>query len=55
MFEWISANIGTVVIALIVIAVITLVVIKLIRDRKKGKPGCSCGCSGCPMKDSCHK
>ncbi|MBQ7810547.1 MAG: FeoB-associated Cys-rich membrane protein [Clostridia bacterium] len=23
--------------------------------KKKGKRSCSCGCSGCAMKDACHK
>lgn len=40
--------------ALLIIAVI-LVVRKLIKDRKEGKNTCSCGCSGCAFKDTCHK
>ena len=39
--------------ALIGIAVIAIIV-KGIIDRKNGKGSCSCGCSGCAMKDSCH-
>ncbi len=39
-----------------VIAVIFLaVVITGIINKKKGKRSCSCGCSGCAMKDVCHK
>ncbi|MBR3988833.1 MAG: FeoB-associated Cys-rich membrane protein [Clostridia bacterium] len=39
-----------------VIAVIFLaVVITGIINKKKGKHSCSCGCSGCAMKDACHK
>ena len=40
-----------------VIAVIFLaIVIKGIINKKKGKHSCGCGgCSGCAMKDACHK
>lgn len=35
------------------IAVITIIIYEIIK-RKSGKTSCSCGCSGCVMKDSCH-
>lgn len=54
MFTWIINNIATIVVLLIVIAVVTLVVVKMIKDKKAGKKSCSCGCGGCPMKDTCH-
>ena len=39
-----------------VIAVIfASVIIKGIINKKKGKSSCSCDCSGCAMKDACHK
>ena len=34
-------------------AIIGLIIIKMRKDREEGKAGCSCGCSGCAMKDSC--
>ncbi len=44
---------------LLIVAVLALVVggilWKMASDRRKGKSGCGCGCSGCAMKDSCHK
>ena len=49
--EWII----TAVIASIIGIAFVAVIIKLIIDKKKGKPSCSCGCSGCAMKDQCHK
>lgn len=48
MFQWISANIGTIVISIVLIAIIAAIIISMIRDKKKGK-SVSCGgdCSSC--------
>ena len=54
MFEWISSNIASIVVLLIVLVIIGAVAFKMVRDKKKGKSTCSCGCGGCPMSDSCH-
>ena len=48
-------NIATIAVLLVVVAIVGLVVFKLVRDKKRGKTTCSCGCGGCPMKDSCHQ
>lgn len=48
-------NIATIVVLLVVVAIVGLVVFKLVRDKKRGKTTCSCGCGGCPMRDSCHQ
>lgn len=53
-FTWLSANLATILIALIVAAILTAVAVHLVRTKKQGKSTCSCGCSGCPMSDSCH-
>lgn len=42
------------VIAGVVAVIFVAIVAKGIYNRKKGKSSCSCGCSGCAMKDSCH-
>ncbi len=55
MLTWLSQNLGTIIIALIVAAVVALILIKFIRDKKKGKSSCGCGCSDCPMSGSCRK
>lgn len=39
----------------VIAAVFAAVVVTGIINKKKGKSSCSCGCSGCAMKDSCHK
>lgn len=53
--EWIAANLGTIVVGLVLLIIVGLVVFKLVRDKKKGKSTCGCGCSNCAMKGSCHK
>ena len=47
-------NIQTIIVGGIVLAVFLAIVITGIRNRIKGKSGCSCGCDACAMKDSCH-
>ena len=56
LFDWLSANIGTIAVGAIVVAVIALVIVLMVRDKKKGKKTCSCGCScsGCAMAGQCH-
>lgn len=54
MLTWISENIGTMFVSAVLILIIGLIIFKLIRDRKKGKSSCGCGCSSCPMNGSCH-
>lgn len=44
----------TILVATIVAAIFLAIVITGIRNRKKGKHSCSCGCGGCGMKDMCH-
>lgn len=46
-------NVPTLIAGAIVIALIGSVVLYQIRSRKKGK-ACSCGCSGCGMRGTCH-
>ena len=54
MLGWLSQNLATIIVLLIVILVVGLVIFKMIKDKKDGKRSCSCGCSGCPMQNSCH-
>lgn len=54
MFAWFYQNLSTVIISLIIALVIASIIISMMRNRKKGKSSCGCGCSGCPMNGSCH-
>lgn len=47
-------NIATIAVLFVVAAIVGLVIFKLVRDKKRGKPSCSCRCGGCPMRDTCH-
>ncbi len=55
MLQWISANIGTIVVGLILLAVVALIVRGMIRDKKQGKSSCGGNCAGCAGCGSCHK
>lgn len=55
MWAWITANLATILIALVLLAVVVCIVWRLIRNRKKGKSTCGCGCENCPGSQFCHK
>ena len=48
-------NLGTVLVCLLLAAVVAAVVINLVRDRRKGKTTCGCGCKNCAMSQYCHQ
>lgn len=54
MWSWLGNNVGTIAVAAVVACMLVALAVKLIRDKKNGKSGCACGCSGCAMKDKCH-
>ncbi len=54
MFDWITANLATILISVFLLTICIGIVLKLRRDRKKGKTSCGCGCSGCSMNGMCH-
>lgn len=54
MFVWIYENIATIIICVILIAAVTASIATLVRDRRRGKSSCGCGCADCPMSSSCH-
>lgn len=54
MLTWISENIATIIICAALVAVVAAIITVMIRDKKKGKSSCGCGCANCPMNGSCH-
>ena len=54
MIQFITANIGTIVIALVVAGIVEAIIVSVVRDKKKGKSSCGCGCENCAMKGQCH-
>ncbi len=51
--NFISENLGTIAVGASVLCLVALLVLKLVKDKKAGKSGCSCGCSSCPMSGKC--
>ena len=54
MVAWIVGNIGTIIVCAVLIGVVALIVAAMVRNKKKGRSSCSCGCSGCAMSEHCH-
>lgn len=55
MFAFFSENISTIIIAVIVIGILAFIIAKMIKDKKKGKTSCGCGCENCAASEICHK
>ena len=54
MLQWLSANIGTLIICIILLTIVALIVRYLLRQKKQGKSSCGCGCAHCAMQGVCH-
>ena len=54
MLAWFLENIATILICAVLIAVVAAIIVSMVRDRKKGKSSCGCGCANCPISGSCH-
>lgn len=54
MLAWLSQNIATIIICAVLIGIVAAIIVGMVRDKKKGKSSCGCGCSGCSMSGSCH-
>ena len=53
MFAWISENIATIMICAVLLAVVAAIIVSMVKNRKKGKASCGCGCADCPMAGAC--
>ena len=54
MLEFLSAQWGTILAAVVLLGLVCAVIITMVRNRKKGKSTCGCGCSSCAMDGACH-
>ena len=56
MLEWFAANLATIVVLLVIAALVVFASRKMIRDKRRGKGGCSCGgdCGACGACNACH-
>ncbi len=55
MLSWLTENISTVLISFVLIAVVAGIITFMIKNKKRGKSSCGCGCAGCPINGSCHQ
>ena len=54
MLAWLQANFATILILAVLAAIVAAIVVHLIRNKRKGKSACGCGCQSCPMEGACH-
>ncbi len=54
MLAWIAENLATILLCVVLILTVCVIVRKLVRDRRKGKSSCGCGCQNCAMSGTCH-
>ncbi len=57
MLEWLTANIGTILITAGLIVIVALIIRSIVRDRKAGISSCGSkcgGCGACAMAGKCH-
>ena len=52
---WLLENLGSIIVASALIFLVTFIIVSNIRNKKKGKSNCGCGCSNCSMNGICHK
>lgn len=60
MFNWLSANMGTIIVVAVLIVIIALIIRSMIKDKEKGQnPFCGGRCADCHgvchMKDKIEK
>ena len=52
--SWIIQNAESILVTLALAAMLTLITLRLIKNKKRGKHLCGCGCGGCPNANACH-
>lgn len=48
MLAWMIENRATIIISAILILLVAAVITGMVRNKRKGKSSCGCGCAGCP-------
>lgn len=54
MLSWFAENLSTILIGTALAVVAALIIVQLVRNRRRGKTSCGCGCRNCPMNGDCH-
>lgn len=55
MLTWIMENMATIIISVILMIVVAAIIASMVRNKRKGKSSCGCGCAGCAMNGTCHQ
>lgn len=55
MLLWLEMNLATILISAALFGAVGLIIVKMVRDKRKGKTSCGCGCENCAMRGECHK
>ena len=55
MFAWILGNMATIIICAVLIGIVVAIIVSMVKNKRRGKSSCGCGCANCPMSGSCHK
>lgn len=45
---------GTAIVLAVLVIAVAFVIYRMVKAKKEGKGGCSCGCSSCPNSGICH-
>ena len=54
MFLWIRENLATVVICAILVLIVAAILVRMVKNKRKGRFSCGCGCADCVMHKSCR-
>lgn len=55
MVNWFFENMATLLICAVLAIIVVGIVAHMVKNKKKGKTSCGCGCVSCPMSDACHQ
>ena len=54
MLTYIASHWGYIVITLLLVLIAAAIIAGMVRERRSGRSGCSCGCNGCANAPYCH-
>ena len=54
MFLWIRENLATVVICAILVLIVAAILGRMVKNKRKGRSSCGCGCADCAMQKRCR-
>ncbi len=54
MLIWLQNNLSTLIVGVVLLAIVALVCLSMVRNKRKGKSSCGCGCKDCALSGKCH-